>query len=78
MSITREEKISGGSQPRHISKPGQLDYVVACGPADSSGISHRFAYLSEALQAAFDDSTSYRLPASVHFDGALYATVVAS
>jgi len=61
-----------------ISRPGQLDYVVTCGPtAKSSVITHRYGSLSDALQAAFDDSASYRLPATVHFDGALYATVKA-
>lgn len=62
-----------------VSKPGQLDYVVTCGPTlRSSAITHRYGSLSDALQAAFDDSASYRLPATVHFDGALFATVVAA
>jgi hypothetical protein len=47
--------------------------VVICGT-----YSRRYGSLTDALQAAFDDSASYRLPATVHFDGGLWATVKAA
>jgi hypothetical protein len=47
-----------------VSKPGELDYVAACGPS-----SERFGDGADAILRAYYWSQELRLSASVSFDG---------